>query len=345
VLAAVVLLLGKTQSVLSRKATLHAEFASVSGLIVGAPVRLAGVDVGIVEAIRFDKDLKEKKVHVTLGVESRYLERIREDSIAHLTSKGLLGDMLINITVGSADRRALVSGDTIAAQETVGLTDVVDSVQEGISEIRKLTGKVDDRINAVLTDEVARDLGRIMHHGANLVEHVEKGGGTVHELIYDPKLARDVAGVVVEARRIAAGLDRAVARVDRIVAAVESGDGTLHAVIYGAEGKRLLAEAARAVAELEDVVSQLQRGHGLIHSLVYETDRSNLVENLTAMSKILRDVAEDVSRGRGTLGGLLRDPSVYEDLKIILGNVKRNRILRTLVRYTIEKDRLSAPAK
>ena len=49
--------------------------------------------------------------------------------------------------------------------------------------------------------------------------------------------------------------------------------------------------------------------------------------------------------GRGTVGALLKDPSVYEDLKLILGNVKRNKALRWLVRYTIEKDGLDLTPK
>jgi phospholipid/cholesterol/gamma-HCH transport system substrate-binding protein len=45
-----------------------------------------------------------------------------------------------------------------------------------------------------------------------------------------------------------------------------------------------------------------------------------------------------VRAGKGTVGALLVDPSVYEDLKMVLGNVERNRALRALVRYSIKKD-------
>lgn len=42
-----------------------------------------------------------------------------------------------------------------------------------------------------------------------------------------------------------------------------------------------------------------------------------------------------MAQGEGSLGGIVNDPTVYEDLKTVLGNVKRNRILRALVRYAI----------
>jgi phospholipid/cholesterol/gamma-HCH transport system substrate-binding protein len=59
------------------------------------------------------------------------------------------------------------------------------------------------------------------------------------------------------------------------------------------------------------------------------------------LNRVSADVAHivaDVRAGKGTLGALLVDPSVYEDLKILLGNVGRNRALRALVRYSIEQD-------
>jgi phospholipid/cholesterol/gamma-HCH transport system substrate-binding protein len=38
------------------------------------------------------------------------------------------------------------------------------------------------------------------------------------------------------------------------------------------------------------------------------------------------------------VGALLVDPSIYEDMKLVLGNVQRNDVLRALVRYSINKD-------
>ena len=48
----------------------------------------------------------------------------------------------------------------------------------------------------------------------------------------------------------------------------------------------------------------------------------------------------DVDKGQGSLGGLLRDPSVYEDLKQLLGNVKRNVLFKALIRFTAENEQL-----
>jgi phospholipid/cholesterol/gamma-HCH transport system substrate-binding protein len=56
------------------------------------------------------------------------------------------------------------------------------------------------------------------------------------------------------------------------------------------------------------------------------------------MSDDLREIVGNVKAGRGTLGALLVDPSVYEDIKSLVGNVERNQVLRALVRYSIKQN-------
>jgi phospholipid/cholesterol/gamma-HCH transport system substrate-binding protein len=56
------------------------------------------------------------------------------------------------------------------------------------------------------------------------------------------------------------------------------------------------------------------------------------------MSDDLREIVSNVKAGRGTIGGLLVDPSVYEDVKALVGNLERNQVLRALVRYSIKQN-------
>jgi phospholipid/cholesterol/gamma-HCH transport system substrate-binding protein len=56
-------------------------------------------------------------------------------------------------------------------------------------------------------------------------------------------------------------------------------------------------------------------------------------------------ITGDVRAGRGTVGALLRDPSVYEDIKRLVGDLRRNEILRSLVRYSIRRDERVEPVE
>jgi phospholipid/cholesterol/gamma-HCH transport system substrate-binding protein len=335
-------LLGRSQALFVHRARLHSWFDNASGLVVGAPVRLGGVDVGIVESIRFSPALRERKVHVTLAVDRRYLDRIRADSIARLSSKGLLGDMLINISVGSVEAAPLADGATLAAQEEQGLTEVLATLQDGIGEIRALATTARSRLDAVLTDQLGRDVGRIANATADVAEHIEHGDGLVHALVYDPALGRKGARLLDDAQQIARHVDGAVGHVDALLGEVEHGSGTLHGLLYRDDGARLFAQLGRTVERLDAVIAEVRDGQGLLHELVYEKDRGELLANLTALSRTLKQIGDEVHQGKGTIGGLLEDPSIYEDLHTIVGNVKRNNLMRAIIRYTIKSDGLRA---
>lgn len=338
-LVVVVAMLGRSRSLFASKSLLHTEFDNISGLTVGSPVRLAGVDIGMVQKIHFDADPKRKRVRVVLGVQTSYLTRIREDSVAHLSSKGLLGDMLINITVGSAELAPLKGGSHLASAESQGMTEVVSAVQDGIGEVRHLVGQVDGRVRVMLSDEVAHDFQRMMRSTANLMEGIEKGNGVLHDLVYKHSLAQSLAGLSGEAQQAALHLHHVMARIDHVMAAIEQGQGTLHSLIYGDQGSKLIAELRNASADLAAVVSEVRRGKGPLHALIFN-DKSNMLGDLAATARILRVLAEETQQGRGTVGGLLKDPSVYEDLKQILGTVKRNTLLKLLIRSAINRDGL-----
>ncbi len=337
------LLLGRSQSLFVHRARLHAWFENTSGLVVGAPVRLGGVDIGIVESIRFARDVHQKKVHVTVAVDRRFLDRVRGDSIARLTSKGLLGDMLINITVGSFEAPPLADGARLKTEESEGLTEIVASLQDGITQIRLLAGTARERIDAVLTDELAADVGRIARATADVVEHVQEGGGLAHALVYEPRFTHKADRLLDDTHAVAADAEATIARLDALLGEVEHGSGTLHSLVYRDDGGRLLAELTRSAEGVERLLAEVRDGHGVLHELIYEKDGGDLVANLTALSRTLKQIGDEVQQGKGTVGALLKDPSVYEDLKTLLGNVKRNRLLRAVIRYTIKSDGLRAP--
>jgi phospholipid/cholesterol/gamma-HCH transport system substrate-binding protein len=74
--------------------------------------------------------------------------------------------------------------------------------------------------------------------------------------------------------------------------------------------------------------------NGAVHQLVYG-DARGMFADLGSAAENLKTITATVAKGDGTVGGLISDPTVYEDLREVLGNVKRNRILRALVRFSL----------
>ena len=58
---------------------------------------------------------------------------------------------------------------------------------------------------------------------------------------------------------------------------------------------------------------------------------------LKSAIKNLNAILEKVNNGTGTLGALINDPGLYDNARALVGGANRNRILRNLVRETVEK--------
>ena len=79
-------------------------------------MRLAGVQIGRVTDVVLSPEVGGK-VRVTLTVARRFSDRIRRDSEARIVTQGLLGDRLVEITMGTPGAPPLKPGDTIATRE------------------------------------------------------------------------------------------------------------------------------------------------------------------------------------------------------------------------------------
>ena len=92
---------------------LSAVFQSVSGLKPGTHIEMAGVQVGLVDAINLDP---EKQVAlVTLKIHKNI--ELTDDVIASVKTSGLIGDKYIKLSPGGSDI-ILKSGDYITETES-----------------------------------------------------------------------------------------------------------------------------------------------------------------------------------------------------------------------------------
>jgi phospholipid/cholesterol/gamma-HCH transport system substrate-binding protein len=77
-----------------------AQFTNIGGLRVGAPVAMAGVRIGRVENIEFDK--QSFMADVKMRIDMKY-DTIPEDSFANINTSGLLGGQYIGIEPGPSE--------------------------------------------------------------------------------------------------------------------------------------------------------------------------------------------------------------------------------------------------
>ena len=76
---------------------LRTYFQNSAGLKDGAPVRLAGVHVGIVKSVRVRPEVKDGTVEVIMALCTPYEIQIPSDSIVTLETEGILGQTYAEI--------------------------------------------------------------------------------------------------------------------------------------------------------------------------------------------------------------------------------------------------------
>ena len=107
------ILAGRTPTVV-----LHAELPESGGLVAGAPVWIAGHEVGLVEAVTLlpPGTPGESRVVALARIPREHLALLRNDSRAKVSSARLMGDPVLALSPGTAQAATLAAGDTIPAE-------------------------------------------------------------------------------------------------------------------------------------------------------------------------------------------------------------------------------------
>ncbi|MEK7220948.1 MAG: MlaD family protein, partial [candidate division NC10 bacterium] len=362
-----VLSIGRRSALFEERYSLWTSFSSTEGLTVGAPVRLAGVTVGNVTRVAFGRDPKARRLLLTLSVEQRVRERIREDSMASIGTIGLVGDKVLDITVGSYDRPPLPPGAQLASVDPPDYSRFLQKGDRILDNVTRITASLDEFL-AGGESAGKRNFNEALRSLRTTLVEVEKGEGLLHDIIYGK-----------EGAQLLGRLDRTVQSLERLAKAIESGDGLLHALVYTPQGETL-GRLNQALANLDDLLREAKEGRGLLHSLIYEPQGTELLarlnrtgeeleklvraaregkglipsllfdpagakvlEDVQAAATALRSLTADLQvittrlrQGEGTIGGLLEDPTVYEDLSALLRGANRSWLLRSLIRATRE---------
>ncbi len=105
------------------KYTLTARFNTVTGLRVGNPINMLGLEIGRVAKFSMDQENQQAIVllEINKGIE------IFDDAIASIKTEGLIGDKYISIDAGGAGD-LLADGDSIT--ETESPTDIMELVSK-----------------------------------------------------------------------------------------------------------------------------------------------------------------------------------------------------------------------
>ena len=338
-----IFLVGDERHMFQRHATLHATFHDVAGLKVGSPVRMGGLDVGQVETIRFGDSDSDRLIHVYFTMIAEQLQRVRTDSRVSIVSKGLLGDKALDVTMGTATGRQVASGATVPSEESDDMAGALRAASQAAVRINTVLEDVSRLTATLAAPQTTSDLQAALHDLSAITHQIAAGPGPAHDMLTSEPMSRRIDALIASAQSTAAHASGTMDNVDGLVRDARTGNGLVHALIYDRQGGAMVRSLAGAAEEVGAITRDLRTGNGGLHQVIYGTDLSQALANVNQISSQTHALMTDIRAGRGTLGALLVDPSLYEDIKTLVGNVQRNEVLRALVRYSIHQDEGARP--
>ena len=111
----------------------------VGGLQRGSPVRLVGFAVGTVDSVGLSEFRNDPTRHaaVRFRVYQQYADDIRTDSVASVTTEGLLGESVLELTRGMKGAPVPDDGVVVGSQRG-SVKQIVQNVEQLTAELRAL---------------------------------------------------------------------------------------------------------------------------------------------------------------------------------------------------------------
>jgi phospholipid/cholesterol/gamma-HCH transport system substrate-binding protein len=292
--AALIFALGGQGGFFWQRYNLKARFPNAAGVKEGSPVRVAGVEVGSVTAVRFEGS----QVEIDFELLEEMQERVRTTSVAAIGSVSLLGEGAVDITART-DGTPIPEWGYVPYGGGVGsLADVTTEAARSLEQVNLLVSDLRSgrgTAGRLLTDEALyKQMQGLTTAAADVMRNLERGRGSLGRLLNDPTIAQE--------------LEASMKNLSTVTERLSSGQGSLGKLLQDDQFARTLTETTR---NFEVLSVRLNKGEGTAGKLL--TDDA-LYKQLTSMTERFEKVAAQMSEGEGSASKLLNDKQLYENL-------------------------------
>jgi phospholipid/cholesterol/gamma-HCH transport system substrate-binding protein len=305
-----VLLMGQKTKMFVNKGAMRVVMSDVVGLKVGAPVWLAGVDVGLVTDILFADPKNSNEVSIDIEVDTEALKKIGSDSKITIKTRGLMGEKYVDILPSrlySEKPPTVLQGTSVAKLDDViqkagDAFDKVNGIIDNINQGRGTLGKLNK------DETLYSNISRLTVEMKELVVTINRGEGTLGKLNRDPEPYNKLIAI----------LNRA----DRTLQDIQASEGTLNKLIYDKTlytKLTLLADKSiQAADDVRDLNKKIMSKDGTVGLLINDREfydkGLSLMTKAEASVKAIEEVTEKVKSGDGTAGKLVNDKALYDKM-------------------------------
>jgi phospholipid/cholesterol/gamma-HCH transport system substrate-binding protein len=282
------------------------------GVQPGTPVRYGGLRIGTVRSVRVDPD-DSTRIEIQISVDRD--APIKTDSVARLSSLGLLSDYYVEVSTGTPQAARATPDSVLRSTETTGLAnigDTVDSLAPQIhSALDKLTLNLDGlqttiaHVNDILNDGNRANIGQALARANDLLNDRNRSNvgdslNNFSQLLAEarPKVSTGLdnlnkaterlAPMLEDLRKTSAHVDQTLANVDSMLAEDRP------------ELKASLSELRQVLENSKTTIDQLQGIMSQNSANVFE-----ILENMRAASGNIRSLTETIkSRPASLIRGI-----------------------------------------
>ena len=308
-LAVLIFLMTGPSGMFTKKILVSAYVDNAGGLRVGAPVRLEGVDIGNITAITVVPSHGLTPVQVTMKLSTKYKGALKKDSVASLSTAGVLGETFMDIDSRAATGPPAQTGDILPTKVSPQLQDVVRSSQSTLENVDILVRRVDRMLTQIESGNGS--IGKLIYDEAlyarlnntltevqSMVTQISEGKGSVGKLIYSEELYD----------KAKASLDS----LDKIIDEVNQGKGSFGKFL---KDPTLFDNANATIAKANTLIGDINAGKGALGKFAADPEFARKLDN--TMTK-LSSIADKIDSDKGTAGLLLTDPKVYNNTEQML---------------------------
>ena len=293
VLAVAVYKLGQVANIFHRRYELIAYLPNANGLVSGGTVMLAGQFAGTIKSIDFlpvDNDTT-RNLRVRMAVDQGLQNQIRADSKAKIRTLGLLGDKVVDISIGTPKYGVLTSGDTISVAPSLDYEAILAQAAGAVNDMIDLTHDLRDLTNGILQGkgtvgqlvtnrELYDQFVGTMSRANVMLTKLQNPNGTFARLLEDPTLYNRFLGVVTSA--------------DSLVVSLNDKNGTIGKLLRDDSLYTHLVSMAQAG---DSLMKALSSGNGPLPRLLNDPTLYDRLNKLTTdLGAILADVRKDPHR-------------------------------------------------
>jgi phospholipid/cholesterol/gamma-HCH transport system substrate-binding protein len=297
--------------IFSHNLTVSVYFENANGLKEGAAVDLEGVTIGSVKTVTVSNDPTRRlsPVHVTMKLNSKYQEQLKEDSKASLTTMGVLGDTVVDINSETATGAPLKDGDELHTIESPSIGAVVKSSQGTIEQLNIILAKMNSIVDGLQTGKGS--VGQLMTN-PDLYNKLDATVTELHTLEVNLNSGRGSAGKFLSDDKLYNSLNDTATKLDQIATALQSGKGTAGKLLTD---DTLYTNLNQTLTRTNALLAQVQEGQGAAGMLINDPKfAASLRDTVNQTNALVTGVAQ----GKGTLGKLATDDQAYTNLNGLL---------------------------